>query len=368
VSVDEELLTAKGSFVRDLAEGLEVDGVFLVRRKSARRTREGRPFLALVLYDRTGAVDGVIWDDAAAFRVVFAERDFLRVRGVVDRYRDRLQVRVLECEVTRWEELSPDDFLPRSRRPVGEMLPELATRVRGIANPHLRTLLDRLLADPAFRDAFAAAPAATAVHHDVAGGLLEHTLSLAALCDAVARVYPDLDRDLLVTGALLHDVGKIRELRSAPGFPYTDEGRLIGHIVLGYEIAMRAADGIAGFPPELRTELGHLILSHQGEYEWGSPKRPKTLEALALHFLDNLDSKVDVFRKALAAGEGEEEGWTEYVRTLGRALYQGGRRSRSAGARAVREPSPPGPGTAAPSPPRRPPVEPPPPDLFNGGA
>jgi 3'-5' exoribonuclease len=319
-------VVAKGSFVEDLVEGLEVEGVFLVQRKSSRRTREGRPFLALVLYDRTGVVDAQVWDDAAAFGVPFAERDFIRVRGVVDRYRDRLQLRVLESVVCRWEELSPDDFLPRSARPPEEMLGELRARIETIANPFLRDLLARLEADRGFLRAFVTAPAASAVHHDYVGGLLEHTLSLMALVDAVGRVYRDLDRDLLMTGAFLHDVGKVREISALPGFPYTDEGRLLGHIVLGYEMAMRAADRVPGFPPELRTELGHLILSHQGEYEWGSPKRPKTLEAIALHFLDNLDSKVNVFRKAVAAGGLEgEEGWTDYVRTLGRALYRGRR-------------------------------------------
>ncbi len=392
MSIDEELLSAgagraratprepsssasgsegsgKGSFVADLVEGLEVEGVFLVQRKSSRRTREGRPFLALVLYDRSGVVDAQVWDDAVAFRTPFAERDFVRVRGIVDRYRDRLQLRVLSCAVCRWEDLSPDDFLPHSQRPLDEMLGELRWRIRGVANPFLRALLERLESDRGFMNAFATAPAASAVHHDVVGGLLEHTLSLMALSEAVARVYGDLDRDLLLAGAFLHDVGKIRELSAEPGFPYTDEGRLIGHIVLGYEIAMRAADQIPGFPPDVRTELGHLILSHQGEYEWGSPKRPKTLEAIALHFLDNLDSKVNVFRKAVAAGGSEGEGWTDYVRTLGRALYRGGRRSRAVGG-----PPPagdaPGSGASGPAselPSRPPPATPPPPDLFGGG-
>ena len=316
----------KGPFVKDLVEGDEVDGVFLVRRKSTRRTREGRPFLALVLYDRSGAVDGQVWDDSEAFAAAFAERDFVRVRGYVDRYRDRLQLRVLACATCRWEDLVAEDFLPASARAPADMRAELRTRLRSIRNPWLRALLERIERDAPLMSAIALSPAATAVHHDHLGGLLEHTLSLMALCDAVAETYADprtggrddLDRDLLLAGAFLHDLGKVRELQPVPGFPYTDEGQLLGHIVLGYEIAMRKADEVPGFPADLRTRLGHLILSHQGELEWGSPKRPKTLEALVLHHLDNLDSKVEVFRKAAGTASGA---WTDYVRTLGRALY-----------------------------------------------
>jgi 3'-5' exoribonuclease len=319
----------KGSFVKDLVEGEEVEGVFLVRRKSVRRTREGRPFLALALYDRSGVVDGHVWDDSEAFAAVFAERDFVRVRGYVDRYRERLQLRVVTCATCRWEDLAAEDFLPASARSPDDMLEELRGRVRSVADPWLRALLEAIQADTALMKAIVLSPAATAVHHDRLGGLLEHTLTLMALCDAVTRTYADertggradLDRDLLLTGAFLHDLGKVRELQPVPGFPYTDEGQLLGHIVLGYEIAMRKADGVPGFPPELRMRLGHLVLSHQGELEWGSPKRPKTLEALVLHHLDNLDSKVEVFRKAAGTASG---GWTDYVRTLGRALYVGG--------------------------------------------
>ena len=334
--------TGKGSFVRDLMEGQEFEGTFLVQRKSLRRTREGRPFLGLLLYDSSGAIDAQVWEDSEAFRVPFAERDFLRVRGVVDRFRDRLQLRVLACTVCRWEDLEPEDFLPVSSRTPAEMRAELRARIRSVTQPHLRALLERFEADAGLMNALALSPAATAVHHDVLGGLLEHTLSLMSLADAVARVYPDVDRDLLLAGAFLHDVGKIRELQPVPGFPYTDEGRLIGHIVLGYEIAMRKIDEVPGFPRELRTQVGHLILSHQGEHEWGAPKRPQTLEAIVLHYLDNLDSKVNVARKAFAAtgeaggGGGEGKLWTEYVRILGRALYRGAGR----GPEAVRESAP----------------------------
>lgn len=313
----------KGAFVESLVEGSEVEGVFLVKRRSLRRTREGRPFLGLVFYDRSGTIDGQVWDDAEAFRVPFAEGDFLRLRGFVDRFRDRLHLQVLTCTTCQWEELAPDDFLPASERPPSEMRAELRGRVRGIANPYLRALLERFEADSTLMNAILLSPAATTVHHDRVGGLLEHTLSLMALADLAARHYRDVDRDLLVAGAFVHDLGKVRELRREPGFPYTDEGQLLGHIVLGYELAMRKIDELPGFPGELRTALGHLILSHQGEYEWGSPKRPKTLEAIVLHYLDNLDSKVDVYRKAVAASEAAGRGaWTDYVRTLGRALYR----------------------------------------------
>jgi 3'-5' exoribonuclease len=317
----------KGPFVADLVEGDEVEGVFLVRRKAVRRTREGRPFLALSLYDRSGVVDGQVWDDSEAFAAAFAERDFVHVRGYVDRWRERLQLRVLTCSTCRWEDLAAEDFLPASARSPADMRAELRARVRSIANPWLRALLERIERDAALMNAITLSPAATAVHHDRLGGLLEHTLSLMALCDAVARTCADppgggagLDRDLLLAGAFLHDLGKVRELQPVPGFPYTDEGQLLGHVVLGYEIAMRKADEVPGFPPELRMRLGHLVLSHQGELEWGSPKRPKTLEALVLHHLDNLDSKVEVFRKAAGTAGGA---WTDYVRTLGRSLYVG---------------------------------------------
>ena len=357
----------KGVFVKDLVEGLEVEGVFLVQRKSTRRTREGRPFLGLVLYDRSGTVDGQVWDDSEAFGVSFAERDFLRVRGIVDRFRDRLQLRVAACALCLREELSPEDFLPSSSRPAGEMRAELSSRIRSVANPHLRALLERFEVDSGLMNAITLSPAASVVHHDFVGGLLEHTLSLMAAADAIARVYPDVDRDLLLAGAFLHDLGKVRELEPVPGFPYSDEGQLIGHIVLGYEITMREVDALPGFPPELRTELGHLILSHQGEYEWGSPKRPKTLEAIVLHYLDNLDSKVNVFRKAVGgdAAAGRPGSWTEYVRTLGRALYRGARRTSGRAAEEAAR----GHRHLAREGGRRGqvPAEPPPPDLFGDG-
>ncbi|MFN2432988.1 MAG: 3'-5' exoribonuclease YhaM family protein [Gemmatimonadota bacterium] len=353
--MDEKPKNGKGSYVKDLVEGGEVEGVFLVLRKSARRTREGRPYLVLGLYDRSGTVDGQIWEDAEAFQVTFVERDYLRVRGVVDRFRERLQLRVVSCSTCPVEEVSPEDFLPASSRPAAEMRAELRARIRGLSDPHLKALLERFESDAAFMSDFVLAPAANVVHHAYVGGLLEHTLSLMAASDAVARVYPDVDRDLLLAGAFLHDVGKIRELRAEPGFPYTDEGQLLGHIVLGYEIAMRRIDALPGFPPDLRARLGHLILSHQGELEWGSPKRPVTLEALVLHFLDNLDSKVAVYRKA--AGEGGEGAWTDYVRALGRSLYRAG-----GGPRLPRE------GLAREARGGGDPQEPPekPPDLFGG--
>lgn len=317
----------KGVFVCDLVEGEEVEGVFLVQRRSPRRTREGRPYVALGLYDRSGVVDAQIWDDAEAFAVPFAERDYLRVRGVVDRWRERLQLRVFACAVCAFEELAVDDFLPASSRPVGEMRAELRARIRSVGDPHLRALLERFENDTRFMNALALAPAANVVHHAFLGGLLEHTLSLMSAADAVARAYPDVDRDLLLAGAFLHDIGKVREIEAAPGFPYTDEGQLLGHVVLGYEMAMRRVDTLPAFPADLRAQLGHLILSHPGEPEWGAPKRPATLEALVLHFLDNLDSKIAIFRKAAAGAEGP---WTDYVRALGRSLYRG-RRRRSAG-------------------------------------
>ncbi|MBA2565219.1 MAG: HD domain-containing protein [Gemmatimonadetes bacterium] len=334
----EVLTVPKGQFIKDLREGSEVEGVFLVQRKSTRRTREGRPFLTLVLSDRSGIIDGCVWDDAEAFGVSFSERDYLRVRGFVDRYRDRLQLRVLACARCSWQDLSAEDFLPAGTRSAADMRSELRSRIASVSNAHLRALLESFEQNPTLINAITLSPAASSIHHDRVGGLLEHTLSLMALAEAVSAVYPDLDRDLLQAGAFLHDVGKIRELDPTPGFPYTDEGRLVGHVVLGYELAMLHIDGIEGFPAALRTQVGHLILSHQGEHEWGAPALPMTLEALVLHFLDNLDAKVEVYRKAVGArnGEGKEAGWTDYVRTLGRALYQRGEPEGGKGAGADR--------------------------------
>jgi 3'-5' exoribonuclease len=219
------------------------------------------------------------------------------------------------------ETLDPMDFLARGLIPPEESIAGVRGIVGTMQDRHLRGLVLVFLDDPAFARAFAESPAAKLNHHAYVGGLAEHTLSVMRLCDLASGHYPDLDRDLLLTGAFFHDVGKTRELAVEPGFPYTEEGTLLGHIALGFAMVRERIDALPGFPAERRTDLGHLILSHQGELEWGSPVIPQTMEAIVLHFLDNLDSKVTIARAHTAGVEG---GRTPYIRSLGRALFRRG--------------------------------------------
>ncbi|RME38699.1 MAG: HD domain-containing protein, partial [Deltaproteobacteria bacterium] len=313
----------KQVYVRDIRERDWVEDVFLVRDRTSAMARNGKPYMTLKLMDRTGELEGRIWDRVEDFENRFARDDFVRVRGRASLYLGRMQLVVQDIERIDEKEVDFADFLPVAAESAGQLASRLRQVVATIRQPHLRALLDGLLADDDFARAYCRAPAAKSMHHVYLGGLAEHSLSIAGLVDLVCSHYDFLNRDLLLAGALLHDVGKIFELRYSRSFEYTDEGKLLGHIIMGVELIDEHIRRIDGFPRELAMQLKHLLLSHHGQYEFGSPKRPKTLEAVALNFLDDLDSKLNGIRSHMEK-EAEKEGdWTSYHRLYDRYFFKG---------------------------------------------
>lgn len=311
-------------FVTDLAEGEAVTSFFLARQIQIRQRRSGEPYLALILGDRTGEVAAVMWEGAEEASRGLSEGDIVKVQGVLGSYQRERQLTLTRLRKAAPEEIVLEDYLPRSRQDPALLLARLRETVEGMREAHLKRLLGDLLADESFLAAFAAAPAAKSIHHAVLGGLLEHTVSVVGLCRLLADYYPAVDRDLLLAGAILHDVGKVRELSWDRVFDYTDAGRLLGHITLGALLTEERIRALPGFPEELARRLLHCILSHHGELEWGSPRRPKTLEALILHYAEDLDGKVNSFLSfAESHPDPQHPGWTQFNKALDRYLYVG---------------------------------------------
>lgn len=313
----------KNLFASQIQERDWVDTIFLVRDKIVGMAKNGKPYLTLKLMDRTGEVEGRIWDRVDEFASQFERDDFVKVAGKASLYMGKMQLVIQELAKLRDESVDLADFLPVAARPADEMQADLKSRVASIADPFLRALLQTFLDDREFLAAYSRAPAAKAMHHVYLGGLLEHSLAVASLADDICKRYPGLNRDLLVTGALLHDVGKVNELRYVRSFEYTDVGKLIGHIVIGVEMIEEKIRSLPGFPLELAILLKHLLLSHHGQYEFGSPKRPKTLEAVVLNFIDDLDSKINGVRTHLDKEPDSESAWTQYHRFYDRYFFKG---------------------------------------------
>jgi 3'-5' exoribonuclease len=308
----------KRVFSADLSVGDAVEELFCVERVERRFTQGGGPYLRVSLVDRTGSVTAVVWEEVEAILEALVEGGYARVRGAVGEYRGGPQLKITGAE--RWTEaVNPEDFMRRGPVPGEVSLEGIRELTASIADPWIARVVRSFLDDRDFAAALAAAPAAKVNHHAYVGGLAEHTLSVMRLCADAAEHYGDLDRDLLVAGAFFHDIGKTAEIAVEPGFPYTEEGTLLGHIPIGYAMLRERIARIDGFPQEIATDLGHLVLSHQGELEWGSPVQPRTIEAMVLHFVDNLDSKVATARTNLA---GIEAGHGPFVRSLGRSLFR----------------------------------------------
>jgi 3'-5' exoribonuclease len=271
----------KKVFVKDIQERDLIATPFLVRDKIIAMAKNGRPYMTLKLMDCTGEVEGRIWDRVDELSVRFNKDDFVQVTGKASVYMGKMQLILQDLERIEESAVELSDFLPVSMRPVAEMVSELKTVVEGLIDPNLRNLMQAFLADEAFMAGYTRAPAAKAMHHVYLGGLLEHSLAVAVLANDISQRYPDLNRDLLVVGALLHDVGKVAELRYQRSFEYTDAGKLLGHIMIGVELVEEKLRTLQSFPQELAVHLKHLLLSHHGQYEYGSPKRPKTMEAVS---------------------------------------------------------------------------------------
>jgi len=309
------------SWIKDFNEQQRVRGRYLVKEKRLSTTRRGEPFLGLVLADRSGEIEAKVWDNAGEISRGFSEGGIVEVEGVAGSYRGKIQLTLSSVTEFRGE-LDPALLLESCPVDAGEMLKSLRDILRTIKNSHLKALADRFLADKDFLADFKRAPAAKNFHHGYLGGLLEHTLGVCRLAAAVAALYPALDRDLLLLGAFVHDIGKTRELQHRPVIDYTDEGRLVGHPVLGAGMVEEKIRGIKGFPPGLELRIRHLVLSHHGEYEFGSPKRPKFLEAFALHLVDDLDAKINGLGRFMEQ-DRQEGAWTEFNRLFTRYLLKG---------------------------------------------
>lgn len=306
-------------FAATLREGERVDAVFALRSKEIRAARTGEAYLAVELGDRSGRIAGVMFRPPRDAESVPAG-SVVRVQGRVTAYRGVLRVAIESLRpAARYD---ARELMPAGTRDEREMLAELRARARTIKDLRLRRLLRAVFGDASFLARFARCPASQHYHHAYLGGLLEHTLAVAALCEAAAVQYPEIDRDLLLAGALLHDVGKVDELSFDTAIEYTHEGRLLGHVVLGERRVRMAAETLGGMLPEdLAAKLSHVLLSHHGELEWGSPKRPCTLEALVLHHADNFDAKTAGFIQAAAAAAMVDEPWTDAGNLFRRPLY-----------------------------------------------
>lgn len=309
-------------YIENFHDGLRVSDVYLVKTKNAAITKNGKEYLNVTLQDKTGSVDAKVWEPNSPGINDFDVMDYVHVDGNVTVYNGVNQLSIQRLSVAAEGEYEPKDYLPTSGRVPEDMKKELAGYVDSVKNPYLKQLLQKIFLDDAeFYKEFCVHSAAKSVHHGYVGGLMEHTLSVASICDYFGTHYPDLNRDLMLTAALCHDIGKVQELTSFPKNDYSDEGQLIGHIIIGYEMVMNALHEIPDFPKTLAAELGHCILSHHGELEYGSPKKPALMEAMALAFADNVDAKLQTMREALASADrsgksNENGGWIGFNRLI----------------------------------------------------
>ena len=310
------------TFINQIRENDLVEGVFWVKEKAMPFTRTGTPYLRVRLTDRSGEMEGRIWDGVEEFADLFEREDFIRIKAQATSYQDQVQLNIKSLTKAERGEVALEDFLPASERDPEEMLAELVGIAQGIENPYLKELVMAFLGDKEFTTLFKRAPGAKRLHHACLGGLLEHTLSVTKLIEEIRGHYAGINHDLLLAGGILHDVGKVNELSYDIAFDYTDEGRLVGHIVMGTEMVEERIAQIKGFPKELAMLMKHLMISHHGQYEYGSPKRPKTLEANILYYLDDLDAKVNGIQEFMNKGE-EGERWTPFHRMFDRFFYKG---------------------------------------------
>jgi 3'-5' exoribonuclease len=308
-------------WVKDIKIDGRVSGIYVAKMKRLAVTKKGDPFLSLTLYDRTGDIEARVWDRAEEFSSIFVVGDILDVEGHASSFRDQVQVTLSSLRVSE-ESVDPTLFLEATPRNVNKMMTALKQMAKEIKNPHLKKLIDRFFADRRFISQFRKAPAAKGFHHNYIGGLLEHTLSVCEMISSVTEHYPELDRDLLWTGGFLHDIGKTRELKFDVIIDYTDEGRLLGHLALGVAMIDEMLSGMKDFPQDLSMLLKHLILSHHGEYEFGSPKRPKFLEAFALHLIDDLDAKINGLGRFMEKDQ-QAGSWTDFNRLFDRYFFKG---------------------------------------------
>jgi len=301
-------------------ENKVVTSTFVVVTKQIKPKKTGEPYLALTLGDRSGQLEAKMWDNVDDVLEAFEQDDFLKVKGLINKYKQRFQLTIHKLRKLGDTEIVFDDYLPKTTKDIDELWQTVTNFVAGFENPHLKALVQAFMADAEIARAYRNAPAAKTLHHAYIGGLLDHVVSLFKSCDLMCRNYPQINRDLLLTGAFLHDIGKIHELTYNRSFTYTTKGQLLGHMVIELEMLQAKLAQIPGFPEELKTMVEHLIISHHGEYEFGSPKLPMFPEALMLHYLDDLDSKMEAMRAQFERDASLEGAWTSYNSSLGRPL------------------------------------------------
>ena len=300
-------------YIKDFKEGDRIFNIYLCKHKQSAVTKNGKPYENVILQDKTGTVDAKIWDPNNAGIEDFDSLDYIEVHGDVTSFQGAFQVNVKRVRKCREGEYDPADYLPVSKFPIEGMMQDLLKLIDSIENPYLKKLLQAFFVeDEEFVNIFRQSSAAKTVHHGFVGGLLQHTLAVARLCDYYCTQYPVLKRDLLLTAAICHDIGKTKELSLFPQNDYTDDGQFLGHIVIGSEMIGEKVKEINGFPTLLASELKHCILAHHGEYEFGSPKKPAIVEAVALTFADNTDAKMETFTELLE--NTYETGWLGYNR------------------------------------------------------
>lgn len=300
--------------IRDLKEGDRVFDIYLCKHKQAAVTKNGKPYENVILQDKSGTIDAKVWEPNNPGIGDYNALDYIEVYGDVNNFQGNLQISVKRIRVCREGEYNPADYLPVSSKSIEGMYQELLQFVRSIQNPYLRQLLEAFFVkDEAFGKRFRNSSAAKTVHHGFVGGLLEHTLGVTKLCDYYCGAYPILKRDLLLTAAMCHDIGKVKEISPFPENDYTDDGQLLGHIVMGSQMVAEEAAKIEGFPHGLLTQVQHCILAHHGKYEYGSPKLPALIEALALNYADDTDAKMETFKEILE-NNSENQGWLGFNR------------------------------------------------------
>jgi 3'-5' exoribonuclease len=313
--------TAKKIFVAQLIAGQPFQDVFLVSRKLLAETKAGKPYLALGLMDRTGEIEARVWDNAREYDALAEEGGFVLVQAVAKPFRDQMQLGVTAMQRVPETAVDLGDFMPASTRPLAEMAAELDAVIEGVGDPSLRGLLQAIFQGETLA-LFQRAPAAKKLHHAYIGGLIEHTLSIVGMAEKAASHYPLIDRDMLVAGALVHDLAKIEEFDFArPPFGYTNRGRLVGHLALGAEMVRKAAEQTEGVSAEQVDLLMHIVLSHHGQHAYGAPVLPMTPEAILLHHLDDMDAKMNYMDGLRTRMSGEGWQWSEYQRHLERYLY-----------------------------------------------
>lgn len=300
-------------FIKDLKEGDRISDIYLCKHKQAAVTKNGKNYENVILQDKTGTIDAKVWEPNNPGISDYDVYDYIEVYGDVSSFQNALQVSVKRIRVCREGEFNPADYLPVSSKNIDVMYQELLGMVGSIENTYLKQLLEAFFVkDQDFIKAFCNSSAAKSIHHGFVGGLLEHSLSVAKICDFYCSLYPVLKRDLLVTAALCHDIGKVREISGFPENNYTDEGQMLGHIMIGSWMAGEKAAQIVGFPQDILMQVQHCILAHHGKYEYGSPKIPAIIEAMALFHADDTDAKLETFKEILE--NSNETGWMGYNR------------------------------------------------------